>query len=298
MKFLETIKKFLLNFLNLTKLLSNVKNIAVVFLSFYLFSGILDWYKLVTGIISLSFISSAIYIYNNLSDVKVDKYNENKNYYSKAVRYFGEKNTLIFVVIFIIFGLYFGFIINFYFLASLIALLVTGFLYSSRYTRFKEKVILDILFGAALTFLFRFTASWFIFSISVPPLMAVIALVSAKSAGYMLYKEIDRTFLLALKIRNSITVVSKKTIIIISTLLWFVSFSSFIFLCLNEKYFQVRHLGKLPIKFLFLMPFAVPPLIVIYLSALNKIKTQIKYLRIVGFYYWIFVIIIIWSLFL
>lgn len=297
MKFLKKIIEFLLNFLNLTKLLSNVKNIAIVLLAFYLSGSVLDWDKLITGIISLSFISSAIYIYNNLGDVKIDKYNENKNYYSKAVRYFGEKNALIFTVIFIVFGLYYGFAINFYFLVSLIALLATGFLYSFKYTRFKEKVILDILFGATLTFFFRFIASWFIFSISPPPLLAVVALVSAKSAGYMLYKEVDRSSLESLKIKNSITITGKIIIIIISALLWLVSFSSFIFLCLNEKYFKIKYLGELPIKFLFLIPFAIIPLIVIYLLALNKIKTQIKYLRIAGFCYWILVIIIIWSLF-
>ena len=298
MNFFKKIIELILNFFNLTKILSNVKNIAIVLLVFYLSGSNLDWYKLAIGIISLSFISSAIYIYNNLSDVRVDKYNKNKNYYSKAVRYFGEKNTLILATIFIICGFYFGFVINFYFLSGIVALLITGFLYSSKYTRFKEKVILDVLFGAMLTFFFRFIASWFIFSISVPPLLAVVALVSAKSAGYMLYKEADRTYLLALKIKNSITVVSKKVIIIISALLWFISFFSFIFLCLNSKYFQIEYLGELPFKFLFLTPFAVPPLIVVYLLVLNKIEIQIKYLRIIGFCYWTLVIVITWNLFL
>ncbi len=297
MKFFKNIKEFFLNFFGLTKLLSNVKNIAIILLAFYLSNSVLDWRKLIIGIISLSLISSAIYIYNNLCDIKIDKYNEHKNYYSKAVMYFGEKYTLIFVVIFIVSGLYFGFIINFYFLISLIALLVTGFLYSFKYTRFKEKAILDVLFGATFTFLFRFIASWFIFSISTPPLLAMIALVSAKSAGYMLYKEVDRVFLTSLNIKNSITVANKKTIVVMSTLLWFLSFFSFVFLCLNAKYFNVRYLGKLPIKFLFLMPFAILPLTIIYLSVLNKIKIQIRHLRIMGFLYWILVIIIIWNLY-
>ena len=298
MNFLKKTKEFILNFFNLTKILSNVKNIAVVLLSFYLSGSTLDWYKLIMGIVALSFISSAIYIYNNLSDVKIDIYNEHKNYYSKTVRYFGEKNALILTVIFIILGLYSGFTINFYFLTSLIALLITGFLYSFKFTRFKEKVIFDVLFGATLTSLFRFIASWFIFSISSPPLLVAMALVFAKSAGYMLYKEVDRAPLSVLKIKNSITVASKKTIIIISILLWLISFSSFIFLCLNAKYFQMGYLGELPIKFLFLILFAVPPLAIIYLLVLNKIKTQIRYLRIVGFCYWILVIIIIWRFFL
>ncbi|MDO8486642.1 MAG: UbiA family prenyltransferase [Candidatus Staskawiczbacteria bacterium] len=296
MKFLKKIKEFLLNFLNLTKLFSNVKNIAIVLLAFYLSGSIFNLHKIFLGVISLSFISSAIYIYNNFSDLKSDKYNKNKDYYSEAVKYFGEKNTLVLNIIFIVLGLYFGSTINFYFLFALIALFIIGFLYSFKYTRFKEKVILDILFGATLTFLFRFIAFWFIFSISLPPILAVIALVSAKSAGYMLYKEVDRPYLTALKIKNSITIASKKTIITISSLLWFISFLSFIFLCLNSRYFQIEYLGKLPLNFLFLIPLAAPPLAVIYLSALNKIKTQIKYLRILGFCYWTLIMIIVWIL--
>ncbi|MBI1866604.1 MAG: hypothetical protein HYS02_02445 [Candidatus Staskawiczbacteria bacterium] len=72
MEFLKKTKEFLLNFFNLTRILSNVKNIAVVFLSFYLSGSNLDWRRLFIGIISLSFICSAIYIYNNLSDAKID----------------------------------------------------------------------------------------------------------------------------------------------------------------------------------------------------------------------------------
>ncbi|MBI1866603.1 MAG: hypothetical protein HYS02_02440 [Candidatus Staskawiczbacteria bacterium] len=122
----------------------------------------------------------------------------------------------------------------------------------------------------------------------MPPLSAVMFLISAKSAGYMLYKEVDRASLLSLKIKNSITVVSKKTIVIISALLWLVSFSSFIFLCLEKGL----------IKLLNFVPFAIPPLTVIYLLTLNKVKTQIRYLRVIGFCYWILAIIITWVLFL
>ena len=289
--------KLLINFLRLTRPLSNIKNLALVLATFYISGGEFDFLRITVGIISLSLICSANYAYNNLYDYEADKINKNKKHHSKSIEYFGEKNSRIVVFLLTLSGYITGFLINIYFLVSLIFLSLTGFLYSSEKIRFKKRIVLDILFGATLTFFFRFIASWFIFSISIPPLLVVMALVSAKSAGYMLYKEIDRTSLLALKIRNSITVVSKKTIIVISALLWLVSFSSFIFLCLNSKYFQIRYLGNLPIKFLFLILFAVPPLIVIYLSILNKIKTEIRYLRVIGFFYWILVMIIIWRLF-
>jgi uncharacterized protein HemY len=107
----------------------------------------------------------------------------------------------------------------------------------------------------------------------------IIALISAKSAGYLLYKEVDRPFLKNQNIKNSITAVEKETIIIISTILWLICFLFFIFL-----------------KFIILIPLAILPIAVIYFSALGKIKTKIKYLRIAGFIYWLFALIIILKL--
>jgi len=297
MKFFKKTEEFIVNFLNLTKFLSNVKNIAIILLAFYLSGSTLNWNKLITGVISLSFISSAIYIYNNISDERIDRYNARKIHYSNAVGYFGKANAIYFFVIFAFIGFYFASTINLWFLVALTALFITGLLYSFELTRFKERIILDVLFGASLTFFFRFIASWFVFSTSFPPLLAIVSLVSAKTAGYILYKETDKAYLSTLKIKNSITIISKKSVIIASIFLWVISFASFIAICLNSQYFHMEYLGKLPKKFLFLMPLAIPPLGVIYFLVLNKIKTQIKHLRIIGFTYWILVIIIIWTIF-
>jgi 4-hydroxybenzoate polyprenyltransferase len=257
----------------------------------------MNWKDFILGVISLSLISSAVYAFNTLCDFKIDKDNKNKEHHSKSVSFFGERKISFIITTLIALGLLTGLMINYYFFLSLALLILFNFLYSSRYTRFKEKIILDVLAAGVFAFAIRFIASWFIFSISFPPLLPIIALVSAKTGGYLIYKEIDRPFLTALNIRNSITAIKKRTLIIISVLLWIVSLLSFLLLCLNSG-FKIRFLGFLPLKFLILTPLAIPPLIVIYIRAFGKIKTEIKHLRIIGFIYWILAIIIIWKLFL
>ncbi len=204
-------------------------------------------------------------------------------------------NKLI-ILFLIIFGLIAGLAINIYFVFSLVALLIVNFLYSSKYTRFKEKIILDIFSGGALSFLLRFVAGWFIFKISFPPILALLSLFSAKTAGYLLYKELDRGALNILNIKNSITAISKKTIIIISTVLFSLAIFSFVLMCLNQRYFQLNYLGILPFRFLILLPFAILPIIVIYLSVFKKINTKVLELRVLGFIFLLLLIIITWRL--
>lgn len=288
--------EFLINFSKLTRPLSNIKNIALVLVAFYLFGGKKDFLLIILGIISLSFICSAVYAQNSFYDYKADKSNKNKQHYSKAVEFFGKKNTIIIISFLALVGLIVGFFINVYFLSALFFLFLTGFFYSSKNFRFKERNVLDILFGAVFTFFLRFLAAWFIFSGyplgRLPPLFAISALVFAKTGGYLVYKEADRIFLEKLNIKNSITSLKKKTVISLSILCQIIAVLSFVFMCLNSKFFRLNFLGILPMKFLFLIPFVVPPLAVIYLSAIGKIKTKIKNLRILGFVYWALVIII------
>lgn len=274
---------FLINLFRLTRPLSNVKNIALVLLAFYLSGQEFNLNKFILGIFSLSFACSAIYAYNAICDLEYDKNNKNKQHYSQAVYYFGEKYALIVILFLAAIGIFIGFYFNIYFLISLLALLITSFFYSSKYTRFKEKAGLDVLFGAALPFAFRFLAGWFVFSGSDPGLtpsfwLVILALVFAKTGGYLLYKEADRTYLEKLNIKNSITLLKKWTVILLSALCWVLAIAS--------------SFAVLPVKFLFLIIFAIPPLVVIYLSVLGIIKTEIKHLRIWGFIYWILVIII------
>ena len=67
--------KSLINFLRLVRPLSNVKNIALIILAFYLSKANFNLTLFLAGFFSLSFVSSAFYAYNTLSDYNLDKNN-------------------------------------------------------------------------------------------------------------------------------------------------------------------------------------------------------------------------------
>lgn len=277
---------FFVNFLRLTRPLSNVKNIAIVFLAFYLSGAPLNLNLLVLGAFALSLIFSGSYAYNAVSDYRVDKKNENKKRYSSAVDYFGKKGGLFISITLSVLGLLAGLAVNIYFFFSLAPIILTGFLYSWHKTRFKERIILDVLFGATFTILLRFVASWLIFKISFPPVLPIFGLVFLKNGGYMLYKGFDRQFLISLNIKNSITALSKNALAIISGLFFSLSIISFALLCLNST---------LPSQFLILLVFFIPPIVTQYFLFFNKIKTGLAQMRLLG-YALMFLIVIIFAL--
>lgn len=284
--------EFWINFFKLTRPLSNVKNIALFFIAFYFSKSEFILQLFFWSLTSLSFVCSAFYVFNTLSDFNLDKSNKNKKHYLEAVQYFGQKKSFVIFFILLFAGLFIGYFINLYFFVFLLLVALTNFLYSFEYTRFKERFVIDILFGAFLTFLFRFLAFWYIFSNSFPPLLVLSGLVFSKSAGYLLYKSFDYPYLLDEKVKNSITFLNKKTKNIISILLWAFAIISYVALCLNY-YFNIALLGVLPPRFLFLAIFAIIPLAIIYLSFFNLIKIEIRKLRILGYIYWLLVMIIV-----
>lgn len=277
--------EFLSNLSRLTRPLSNTKNVLIICLAFFLSGAEFDLTTFILGIISLSLICSAVYVFNSFYDAELDIKNINKEQYSKSVSYFGKGKIFTILSILIILGLVLGIFVNFYFVLASSFLLVFGFLYSFPCIRFKEKVFLDILFSSILTFAFRFIAAWFIFKISFPPILPILALALVKSGGFMIDKETDRNLLLEENIKNSITVISKKTNIIISTVFLALSIIFASLMCFNARYFQMDFMGYLPEKILFLFPFIIPPLVIIYLKVLNKINVNRKYLRTLGFLY-------------
>ena len=288
---MASIKDFLISFCKLTRPLSNFKNILIVALAFY-FSGVkFDILPFILGVLSLSFICSAIYGYNTINDLYFDQNNVNKKHYIEGVRFFGEKRSFAIVLLLIIIGLGMGFLLGYYFLSALIILLVIGFLYSSKYTYFKKKIILDILFGASLTFLFRFIAAWFIFSKSFPVLLPMLSLVFGKTAGYTLYKSMDREHLLSCHIKNTITSLPLKSLFVFSLFFLALTFLSIALMLLNPIYFHINILGSLPIQALFLVPLAIPPIIIVFFQIFRKTKFKNSSLRFLGYIYMFLVII-------
>lgn len=286
--------KFWKNLFRLARPLSNIKNIAIIAVAFYFSNADFHLLPILLGFFSLSFISSAIYGYNAINDLHLDQKNENKKYYAQGVQFFGERKSFLIVLFLIIAGLIAGFFLGFYFFVSLIFLLLTGFFYSSKYFRFKEKIGLDILFGASLTFLLRFIASWFIFSKDFPSLLPMLALVFGKTAGYSLYKGMDREYLLSKHIKNTIASISLKSLFIFSFFFIALTIFSVILMFFNSIYFHIDVLGYLPIKALFLIPFMIPPIIVIFFQIKKKTKFSNPFLRFCGYIYMLLTTIIIY----
>jgi 4-hydroxybenzoate polyprenyltransferase len=253
--------------------MSNAKNIAVVVLAFYLSGGKLNLVLFFLGVLALSLVFSSTYAYNTVCDAGIDRSNRNKRHYSESVVYFGRKKAILIVILLAFFGLAIGVSINIYFFSVSALILLTGFFYSSPYVRFKERVYLDVLFGAILTFSFRFVASWFIFKISFPPLLPLFALAFLKSGGYMLYKEYDRPFLMRSGVRNTITFFSTKSILLSSVIFFCFSILMFMIMCFERS---------LPLRFLWFLILFIPPILIQYLIFFKKITISAKYLRVAG----------------
>jgi len=285
--------EFLNNFFRLTRPLSNTKNILLLCLVFFLLRPEINWLNIILSIFSLSLISSAIYAFNSFCDFKVDKDNKNKEHYSKAIKFFGGEKISFIVTLFIFWGLFLGLMINYYFLFCLVLLLIFNFFYSSCQFRFKEKIIIDALIAGIFTFALRFIALWFVFAISFPPILAILALISAKSGGYLLYKEMDRDFLIKQNIRNTITIFKRNTIVLVSGLLYFLAIISADLMCFNERYFKINILGFLPFYLLLMLPLVLPPILILYLKVFNKINISGRNLRFFGFLYALLIVIIL-----
>jgi len=279
-------KQKVISVVNLTRPLSNVKNIALIVLAFYISGGNFNLLLIAMAFFSLSFVCSSFYAFNAYSDYDLDKNNKNKAHYSLAIDHLGKKGSLIVFFIFLVLGLGLGFFVNNYFLLFIFLLSLTNFLYSYNNTRFKEKFILDILFGATLTFLFRFLACWFIFSVYLPPLSAILGLVFAKSSGYILYKELDNKYFKERGIKNSITILNRRAKIFLTIFLWLLSFWAYIVLTAHY----------LTPSFFLLIPIFIPPIVFIYLLSFKKIKISVRKARFLGFFYWLVALVVAYLL--
>jgi|GEM_PF-3295930 len=282
--------EFFVNLSRLTRPLSNVKNLAIIALAFFLSGAEFDLADVLIGFFSLSLVCSAVYGFNTLCDLKCDKDNKNKEHYTKAVTYFGKGVIYIILAALVIAGLLLGYYVDAYFVGGLLLLLIVGFLYSSPYTRFKEKILLDVIFGAILTYPLRFFAAWFIFELSFPPLLPIMGLAFAKAGGYMMYKELDRPFFVLQKIKNSITALSKSANILLSSLFWLLAVAAFVLMCLGSRYFRSELWGYLPFRFLSLLPLIIPAIIVTYFKALDRLTMSNNHLRVAGFAYFVLAI--------
>jgi len=274
---------FLKNLSALTRPLSNVKNIAVILLACFLYEIVPAPHVLLMGFLSLSFVCSAVYAFNSWQDLEADSINRNKTHYSESVFYFGQNSVLFIILVLVSAGVIFGFLINWHFVVSLLLLLLAGFSYSYKKIRLKEIPVLGFFIGGIFPILFRFSAAWSMLALSFPPVSFLIILFFLKTGGFLLYKEIDRDYLLKQKSTSIVRLFGKKTNAIISNSFLISAFIVF-YLIFSERF---------PLFwFVWTVILAFVPFLVINLKIFNKIKTESKKLRMAGFIYFVLILIL------
>lgn len=288
--------KYIHNLFLLIRPLSNIKNIAIIILALFISRQEFSIFIFMQIFLSLSFVSGFMYTFNSLNDINLDNKNINKKSYSQSIQYFGKIRTVKILILFLILGLFIGLTLNIWVFIFLLCFALTAYFYSSQRFRFKEKYILDVLFGAVFTFGFRFLAAWFALASFPIPLLALGALICAKSSGYILYKTLDRNALEQARIHNTITSHCPSFNFFLSFLFLLLSMSFVIAMCLLQQS-HPNWLGNLPFSYLFAIPFSLPPILIISLQIFRPTTFRNRTLRTIGFFYLLLVTLLIWKFF-
>lgn len=255
-----------------TRPLSHIKNIVLAGLAFVLAGADIVSFRFFLVVAALSFFWSAFYIYNALEDIETDRKNPSKKHYAEAITLLGSKGPIAFGF-FLAGGVFIALSLGSAMLVVLGAMGLTAFLYSSKRTRFKERRYLNVVFGGVLTYPLRFLAGWVVASASFPPLLPIFSLAAAKAGGYFLYKEFDREVLMAQGVRSAAVALRRGTV----PFFFLVSLLAVAGMLLNV-YTRFPYLGVLPLRILWLLPFAALPLAVVF-AVLRRNARVISYRR-------------------
>lgn len=269
-----------------TRPLSNTRNLAMVLAALYFAGTAVSWLRVFLVLLALSCISSALYAYNAAADREQDRKIVNKARYASAAELLGPARIWRIVVSLLFLGGSVALLLGtpFFLLATALALVL--FAYSSPAIRLKERPVLDVVFGGALTHPLRFAAAWAAFGIGPPPLLAMSGLLFAKAGGYLLYKAFDRDDLLRLGIQNSLTRLSLRQVVLLALGCTLLAGVSGVLMVANARW-QIPRLGILPARALWLVVAVVPPLAVLCARALNVVHWRVHVLRRVGYVYWL-----------
>ena len=191
------------------------------------------------------FLWGGFYTLNDLTDIKLDVYDKEKKNRAIASGMVSPKRGFIFAYALIIIALMAGFFVNRFFFYMLVVLTINHLAYTLEPIRLKKRIFFDVFSGAFMTPVFRFLAGWFLFTDSFEiPILMIIALSFLKVGGYMFYKLRNRDIEIKFKHRNTFTLLSEKSIKIISVGYSILGLVSFILMPL---------IGTLPLRFLWLI---------------------------------------------
>jgi len=196
-----------------------------------------------------------LYTLNDLSDIHIDRYDYEKRNRSFASGIISPGKGLIFAVLLITTSLIAGFIISRMFFLCIIVMIVNQFVYTFKPLRLKRMAFFDVFSGAIIASLFRFFSGWFLFSDSFDiPLLMIIALISFKSGGYLLYKLRNKNIDLKFNYKTTVVLLPERAIKFISNSLIGLGLLSILFLPINSIMFKnLDFLGILPFRFFWLI---------------------------------------------
>jgi 4-hydroxybenzoate polyprenyltransferase len=257
-----------------TRPLQHIKNVAIVLLAYVLVAPKPTWQETTLAIVALSLVFSGAYTLNSLCDVARDKESFHKRKYYEAIQGLGHRVSGWLAGILMGAGVALGFFLTLPFVLTLFIIVIVTTVYSVPPLRFKDRPILDVLFGGMLTFPLRFIAGWFAFSALWPPILPVLALFVAKVAGYLLVKVPDRKEMQLKNVKNTITGLSRVSLIVIASIAGLLAVLSFVVLALNSIW-HIPYIGELPLVVLYLIPAVTPLFVYEYIFAIKgKLKRQ------------------------
>jgi 4-hydroxybenzoate polyprenyltransferase len=257
-----------------TRPLQHIKNVAIVLLAYVLVADRPTWQETTLAIVALSLVFSGAYTLNSLCDTARDRESFHKRKYYEAIQGLGRTASGWIAGILMAAGVALGFFLSVPFVIMLLLIVIVTTVYSMPPLRFKDRRVLDVLFGGMLTFPLRFVAGWFAFSLTWPPLLPVLALFVAKVAGYLLVKVPDRKEMQLKKVKNSITGLSRVSLIVIASIAGLLAVLSFVVLGLNSIW-HIPYIGELPLVTLYLIPAVTPLFVYEYVFAIKgKLKRQ------------------------
>lgn len=273
--------------------LSNVKNAALIALA-SIMTGTTDIVAMLLVFALLSLACSSAYAFNALTDIEADRVSATKKTYSVAAAALGGTRLTAIISGLSLAAVLIALRLNWASAAAAALLWLNMMAYSHPKIRLKEKPMWDVLSGAALTYPLRFACAWYALSAEPLPLGTMLMLGTAKSAGFLLYKEQDRDTFLHRSIRNTVTALSAFQVRLTSVVLGLSSLALFFAMCMYRGPYADM-IGILPQKTPLLLVLALPPLAIASMQKKgNFMRYDARMLRAAGLTYFTFAAATAW----
>ena len=249
--------KTLINIIKSCRPLLWLKTFWVMLLAAYLvFNNMPPIKELLFGFLILGpLMWSGLYIINDLSDLKVDIHHNEKKKRPIISGILNKKLALTFAILLISTSLILSTLINIYFFLAILLTLVNQLTYTLKPFRFKESANYDFISCGILGQMLRFLAGWFLFTTSFNiPILGIILATLSKTAGFLFYRLHHYDLEKKLKYKSSVMTYNKTTIKVSAFTLMFTAIISFFLMLLNDKFFNIEGIGKLPFNLIYLTP--------------------------------------------